>query len=223
MKMDKLILLFLVAFGLLACNSTPPQNTSPPAVSADNEIVMTEGMKISATTGIGTIAINATKGLERAYTWEGETRSVIMSPRKKRWFGSMGLYYPGAGNHWKEHNGIRRGVLEEGQRHFANAENALKWLKMWPECQYRDDGLVVCYSKRPARGQLNVDVWQIYLGGTVSSKFQESAVEAINSMNWPDDVKEIYRSVNYVGGHKPTKLPGSQNEMIKVQYQSEQK
>lgn len=233
MKLVNYIMLLFIASIISSCDSTPSKVSSPPAipvptnvsssatVPVDNEIVMSDGMKIVATTDIGTIEVTATKGLERAYIWEGETRSVIMWPRKKRWFGSMGIYYPGPGNHWKEHNGISRGVLEEGHRHFDNVENALKWLKMWSECHYRDDGLVVCYAKRPDRKQLNVEVWQIYLGGTVPSKFQESAFETIGNMNWPEDVKEAYRSKCYVDGHKPTNLPGSQNEMIKVSYRSE--
>ncbi len=220
MKMAKAILLLILVFVLFSCNSTDPNVSSSTAVPLDNEIVMTDGMKITATTGIGAMAITATKGLERTYTWEGETRSVIMWPRKARWFGSMGIYYPGPGHHWKEHNGINRGVVEEGHRHFNSEESALKWLKWNPSCVYRDDGLVVCYSKW--RNKLNVDVWQIYIGGKVPSKFQESATDVINTMEkWPDDVKVTYKSICYVDGHKPTKLLGNQNEMIKVQYISE--
>lgn len=216
--MVKAIFLLSMALVLFSCDSSTPNISSSSVVPSDNEVVMTDGMRIIATTGIGTIAITATKGLERSYTWEGETRSVIMWPRNARWFGSMGLYYPGPGNHWKEHNGIKRGVLEEGQRHFDNEESALKWLKMWSECHYRDDGLVVCYSKWPDRNQLNVGVWQIYIGGKVPSKFQESAIDAVSGMNWSEDIKKMYKSICYVDGNKPTKLPGSQNDMIEVQH-----
>ncbi len=153
----------------------------------------------------------------RSYTWEGETRSLIMFPRKARWYGSMGVYDAAVGDIWQEHNGIRRGVVDEGQQHFDNEESALEWLKHRYECVYRDDGLVVCYSKTLGRRQLNVDVWQIYLGGTVPSKYQESVYDS-----YPEPMKTQYKnkSIYYVGGHKPAMLPGSRNEMIKVEYPS---
>jgi hypothetical protein len=208
----------LISLLLYSCDFSTSDSPFSPPVPPDNEIVMTDGMQITAATKSGTITITADKGLKRSYTWEGETRSVIMSPRKVRWFGSMGIYYPGPGFHWKEHNGIRRGVLEEGKLYFDNEESALRWLRFQNNCSYTDDGLVVCYSKELSRYQLNVDVWQIYIGGTMPSKFQETATRAIDSMNWPEDIKRARKSISHVDAHKPTKLPGSQNEMIKVQY-----
>lgn len=217
MKPIKFAFLLMMISVLSACLRTTYDFSSPPPVPADNEIVMTEGMKITATTVTGTITITAGKGLMRSYTWEGETRSLIMFPRKARWYGSMGVYDAAVGDIWQEHNGIRRGVVDEGQQHFDNEESALEWLKHRYECVYRDDGLVVCYSKTLGRRQLNVDVWQIYLGGTVPSKYQESVYDS-----YPEPMKTQYKnkSIYYVGGHKPAMLPGSRNEMIKVEYPS---
>lgn len=136
-------------------------------VPARNEIVMTPGMRITATTPVGTITITSGKGLKRCYTWEGATRCVEMEPRRERWYGSLGLYFPGPGSHWKEHNGITRGVVEEGQQHFKTTDEALAWLRdrKYMPLVYRSDGLVVGWGKTPAREQLNVEVWQIYVGG----------------------------------------------------------
>ena len=83
-------------------------------VPPKNEIVMSPGMTITATTPTGAITVTAGRGLKRSYTWEGATRSVEMWPRGERWYGSLGLYYPGPGNHWEAHNGITRGGLQEG-------------------------------------------------------------------------------------------------------------
>lgn len=229
MKILKLILLLIIVLTSLSCRSADKYHLqSPPDVPPDNEVVMSDGMTITVKPGsrihppeyqLESIKITATKGRMRSYTWEGETRSVIMWARGARWFGSMGIYYPGPGYHWKKHNGIRRGVLEEGQRHFDTVESALKWLKWKSSCIYRDDGLVVCHSKYLEK--LNVDIWQIYIGGKVPSKFQESAIDSINSMHkWPEDIKNIYKATCYVGGHKPTKLPGSKNDLIAVEYLS---
>jgi hypothetical protein len=130
------------------------------------ETVMVPGMRITATTSTGTIAITAVDDLTRSYTWEGATRSVEMDPRTERWYGSLGLYFPGPSDHWQEHNGITRGVLEEGQQHFKTTQEALHWIRSrWIPYVYRDDGLVVGWNKTLPRKQLNVEVWQLYVNG----------------------------------------------------------
>jgi hypothetical protein len=138
-----------------------------PEVPKKNEIVMSEGMMITVNTSVGTMKITAGKGSKRSYSWEGATRFVIMLPRHERWYGSLGIYYPGPGNHWKNHKGIRRAVVEEGQQHFVAVDEALKWIdsRAWMPHVYTDDGLVVGWEKTPSRDQLNVDVWQIYING----------------------------------------------------------
>ncbi len=139
-----------------------------------NEVVLFDGDSIKANTSNGIITIAAGKGLKRYYTWGGKTRSVNMIPRTKRWYGSMGLYYPGDGNHWKEHNRITRGVLEEGQQHFNSLAEATKWLKQFDDIVYNDNGLAVRYSQsiKPTLGPgstLFVSVWQIYINGVKPS------------------------------------------------------
>ena len=132
------------------------------------ELVMQPGMTITAVTTTGTIVISAGHGLDRAYAWEGASRAVTLWPRPERWYGSFGAYYPGPGEHWREHNGITRGVLEEGQQHFETEEQALDWLRKqsgYEPTVYRDDGLVVSFGKTLPRRQLDVNVWQIFIHG----------------------------------------------------------
>lgn len=132
-----------------------------------NETVMAPGSRLTATTPVGKIAIDAGQGLRRSYTWDGATRSVEMWPRQERWYGSLGLYYPGPGNHWPEHNGITRGVVEEGQQHFDTVAEAMSWIEeqQWQPLVWTNSGLVVGWGKTPVRKQLNVDVWQVYVDG----------------------------------------------------------
>ncbi len=141
--------------------------TGKEPVPPKNEVVMSPGMRITATTPVGVITVTAVDALTRSYTWEGATRSVEMGPRHERWYGSLGLYYPGPGFHWKEHKGIARAVVEEGQQHFKTAEEAMKWIKSrdWIPFVYRDDGLMVGWGKTLPRKQLNVEVWQILIDG----------------------------------------------------------
>ncbi len=148
-------------------NASEPEAGDGP-IPAGTEVVMAPGSSITAETSTGTITITAGKGLMRSYTWDGATRSVEMGVRKIRWNGSLGLAFPGPGDHWKENNGITRGVLEEGQMRFNTVAEAMQWLggkgKEMP-IVYRNDGLVVGFGKNLSRKQLNVEVWQIYING----------------------------------------------------------
>lgn len=183
-----------------------------PPIPPMNEIVMPANATIEATTPEGKITIKSGKGLKRYYSWDGATRSVVMWPRTERWYGSLGMYYPGPGFHWIGHKGIKRGVVDEGQQHFDTIKEAAEWLnsRSHTDCVYRDDGLAVCYSKNLDRHQLNVDVWQIYLEGKAPSDFQERGDDRI----WVNRKNNIYK----VGGHKPTKLEGSNNALIRTSW-----
>jgi len=141
-----------------------------------NEIVMSPGMEITVRAPTGTMTITARDGLVRAYTWEGATRSVEMIARETRWYGSLGLYYDGPGDHWKAHNGITRGVLDEGQQHFKTTAEAIQWIHTRDDLPlvYRDDGLAVGWNKELPRNQLNVEVWQIYINGSKPHKLPGS-------------------------------------------------
>lgn len=159
---------------------TPDQNAKevdyfPGAGSESNEpipagieVAMADGMVLEASTSVGKIQIEAGPQSKRSYTWEGATRSVIMNHRLgKRWYGSKGLYYPGPGNHWEDHNGIRRGVLEEGQQHFKSVQEFMAWLKerSYMPFVYTNGGLLVGWRKSLERNQLSVEVWQIMIQG----------------------------------------------------------
>jgi hypothetical protein len=183
--------LLIFFFLLPSCVFLSPQTGDD---SLAQEIVMSQGMEIVARNSLGTIKITAGKGLERSYTWEGGTRSVVMKARKEHWGGKLGIYFPGEGQHWTEHNGVTRAVLEEAERHFHSFEEIITFLNDSTRQQYtvyRDDGLVVTWHKEigspPGKGgTLLVNVWQLLLDGK-----------------------------------KPTAIAGSQNENITVRYSAE--
>jgi hypothetical protein len=132
------------------------------------ELVMSEGDTILATTDAGKIEVLAGAGLKRSYTWEGATRTAKLLPREERWDGSFGAYFPGPGEHWKNHNGITRGVLQEGQQHFKDKKSALDWLatrQKWYPTVFTNSGLAVSFGKVAERRQINVEVWQIMIEG----------------------------------------------------------
>ena len=168
--------IFGVASLLVSC--APPSGSS----TAGLELVMPNGSSIEATTKAGTILISAGEGLERSYTWEGATRTTVLEPREKRWKGSLGGYT--ADTDWKIHDGITRLVGGEGQQHFQTASEAMAWIKKRHAFDpggvvYRDDGLLVYFGKSPQREQLNVDVFQIYIGGNKPQRLQGSKNSAV--------------------------------------------
>lgn len=184
-----------------------------------NEVVMPPNATITAKTDSGTITIKSGRGLKRYYTWDGATRSVVMWPRPERWFGSFGIYYPGPGSHWLPVNGISRGVLQEGQQNFDTIEKAETWLKKdCQHCVYNDSGLVVSFFKSPGREQINVDVWQIHIGGKTPSPYKESTYRTENPAEKlskaAEEYEARYRRNYYIDGEKPTKLSGSNNSDI---------
>ncbi len=162
--------LALICAALSSCQRTKTDaEIGDGPIPAKNEVVMSPDSTIVATTNTGTISIKAGKGLKRSYTWDGATRSVEMWPRTERWYGSLGMYFPGPGNHWMPHKGISRAVVEEGQQHFKTVDEAMKWIagpdQQWAPLVYRNDGLAVGWRKELSRSQLNVDVWQIFIDG----------------------------------------------------------
>src|SRR6266700_5758620 len=60
--------------------------THAPKPGVTNEMVMSPGMSITASTREGIIKIAAGEDFKRSYTWDGETRSVTLWPR---WSGGM--------------------------------------------------------------------------------------------------------------------------------------
>lgn len=163
----KAVVLFLSLVALhgyaLADDPKPRAGRLP----AGCEVAMSPGMRITATTPVGTIAITAIDELTRSYTWDGATRAVEMSPRPARFFGSLGLFHYAEGEHWRDHHGIARCHTDEGQQDFGTVEEVMKWSKErdWLTFVYRDDGLMVGWNKFLGGKTLHVEVWQIFIAG----------------------------------------------------------
>jgi hypothetical protein len=155
--------------------SKSPTELNKQAISRatpEQEMVMTKGMVITAETPEGNIEIVADDDYMRTYSWDDCTRTQTLFPRKERWYGSLGAYFPGPNPSWKFCEGIDGSLLEEGQMHFSTASEAISWINSGSKFEkgsavYKNDGLLVSFSKsiHPSgkTGVLKVSVWQILI------------------------------------------------------------
>lgn len=164
------------------------------------EVVMTKGMQITATTDEGTIKVLAGEGFERIYMWNDCIRKVEHWPRKERWYGSKGIYFPGPGFHWKDCNGVKRAVVEEGQQHFGNTDEALEWIKKrrFMDYVHTHDGLMVGWHIE--EHTLSCEVWQIMIGGEKPAQLEGSEDTKISiSFLGEDDIDEFSKGLEEEG------------------------
>ncbi|WP_367874244.1 hypothetical protein [Luteolibacter sp. Populi] len=132
--------------------------------AAEPEVAMRPGQKVTVPGSEGELVVAALKGWERSYTWKGETRKLVMIPREEEWMGSKGLYYPGPGEHWKEHDGITRAVVEEGIQRFKTLAALKQWFlteRKFMKYHHVAEGTIAGWSTNRQRKQLNCQVWKI--------------------------------------------------------------
>ena len=170
-------ILFIV-FTLISCNKATPVSTkvAPKNSVVAVDLVLNSGDKVVANTDEGIIEIVAGKGLSRTYTWDGASRSVDLWARKEPWMGALGGYYPGPGEHWREHKGITRCVTRESVMRFETAEAFYEWINglKWARCVYTNDGLVVGWMRNYPRKQLSVELYQVLINGEKPKELKNS-------------------------------------------------
>ncbi|MCA8945585.1 MAG: hypothetical protein KDB29_05120 [Planctomycetes bacterium] len=134
----------------------------------DENAVLAKGDVFEIRNEHGTLGITANSNRKRTFTWDGASRSVFMKSRKTPWYGGMGLYWPGPGDHWEDHKGVTRAVITEEQRDFVDEAEFRAWLadqEEWYDAKYTLDGIIAGWSINNERNQLNVEVWRITVGG----------------------------------------------------------
>ena len=159
---------------------------APLAACAEPELVLREGVRLTATTSRGVISVVAGAGVARTYEWDGCSLAASMEVRSSRWFGSLGIYDAAWSFGWPFNifricKGVSRTVVQEGQLHFADANAAEEWIRRYAKdspAVWSNDGLLVQWSVKSEREQLNVDVWQI----CVSNQYPKQLAGATDAM-----------------------------------------
>lgn len=178
-NLKSLLIMIFLSFQLVSCGLANQIN-----VKNNNETVMLPGESIAVENANGRLIITAGKNYLRSFSWVGATRSIIAWPRKQRWNGSLGIYYPGEGNNWKEHDGITRLVFEEGILNFDSLASLLEYIEKYEDkskLTYNDYGLFVFWDKnKGAGGTLNVMLLQLVINGKKPNGLPGSHNEKIN-------------------------------------------
>lgn len=165
--MRNVVVFGLALFVVVGCSKLSPDK--PASVDEpDPNAVLRVGDVFEFRNGNGTMTISADSNRKRTYSWDGASRSVEMESRKQPWYGALGLYFPGPGDHWAEHNGITRGVLQEQTRDFATSDEFMAWFKdrqEWYDARCSPNGIVAGWSIELSRNQLNVELWRVTIAG----------------------------------------------------------
>lgn len=155
-----------------------------------NEVVLCPGASIAVTVGDAPFSIASTGQLDRQVTTGGVERKIRLIPRTERWFGSLGLYNPGAGA-----AGIHV-IMEEGVQHFSALEDLQYWLQSEQRrlpIEFTADGLVVAasFQARPPgvsvgpESAMIVEVWQLLVNGKPPSNLVGAHRERFNNIRLP--------------------------------------
>jgi hypothetical protein len=158
MKLPFISISSLFTVTVIGCNSIP---------NSAIESVLSEGMKITATTPSGKVVIEGKKGFARAYSGDGWSMNSTLIPRPTRWYGSLGLYDP-AGSSSK----YGRLIVDEGRQFFSSESEALRYMKAlsgyFEKLIYNNSGLVIAYKVIDMKGgepTRSLTIWQFYING----------------------------------------------------------
>jgi hypothetical protein len=181
----------LFAIAILATTNSCTKDQLHSIQSPAKETVMRTGMKICAENISQEICILAKSDLDREISFDSITRRVTLIPRKERWYGKLGLYFPGSGNHWENHKGITRCIVNESELHFKEMADLLVFVNdpsNLDKSVYRNDGLYVSWytsvkTDQSSGGYLSLSIYQLL-----------------------------------IDGEKPKAIPGSRDEMIMINY-----
>jgi hypothetical protein len=221
----------VLAFFLCGCSSSLSNKTE----KINTENVMTKGMRITfVNDDYGKMTITAGQNYQRCYDWKDGKRCIQLKPKSERDTDGLGLDCFG---NIKPVGWLTKVRIREGQQHFDNIDEAAAWLnslsfikgisKMYV---WNNTGLVTGWriyipdTWFGTRMELQVDIWQIYIGGTELSKYQCKKTPRIRvlgdaDLNAADKLaREINKKPVMTGGHKPSGLPGSQDDKITVEH-----
>ena len=128
--------------------------------------VLSRGQSVEAHNRNGTIRISYITPVKRKFDWDGKSKVIKMIPREEAFDRKLGLYEPAEA--WGLNLFETRLVVQESTIDFDNYHQIYASLKQSSavlDWVYTSDGLVVGFGRTPSRKQINIDLWQLLIGG----------------------------------------------------------
>ncbi|MCP3940324.1 MAG: hypothetical protein GY710_02440 [Desulfobacteraceae bacterium] len=185
------------------------------------DLVMKDGMSITINNpDCFSLTVTAGKNLLRSYTWNDGTRSVKLIPRKTKWYGAFGAYYPGSGFHWKMHDGINRLLADEAIVDYKSYEHLLCAISSEnDECKnkYHQEVTNFDFTNFDFENTLPLSLYSDKCRGYTS----DGLFVSVKKAKGPGTGGTLYVTINQITlNGKPVKsLPGSSDDRIKITYQ----
>ena len=197
-----------VATFVALCGMAVPEHSSDsplvPISAASNiptESVLSDGMKISASTPSGKILIEGKKGFTRVYSGDSWSKTSTLIPRSTRWYGSLGLYDPADSD--SMHGRL---LVDEGRQFFSSESEALRYMQSLSEyygnLTYNNSGLVIAYKVIDIEGgepTRSLTLWQFYINGKKPSTLQGAVDQnlKINGGDTPETATPFPAKIGY--------------------------
>lgn len=167
-----------VATFAVLCGMSSPQQASntqvAPASNIPTESVLSDGMRISASTSSGKILIEGINGFTRVYSGDNWSITSTLIPRTTRWYGSLGLYDPASSS--SMHGRL---LVDEGKQFFTSESEALRYMQYlsgyYGKLTYNNSGLVIAYKVIDIEGgepTRSLTIWQFYINGKKPTKLR---------------------------------------------------
>jgi len=190
-----LCFLFFAVMIFHACAMSPETSSlvSSPGVIA--KPVLAEGTKITITSELGSIIISAGKNNERTFSLDDDEKRSFLLKKDNSLMADVGVYSPVRGKSAKLHDRLVRVGLEESLLSYHTLNEPIDFL--WKQ-KFEKPGY---------------DVETIYTDSGLVVQLSKYI-----KRDKPEPPLHINIWQVYVMGEKPVKMPGSQNEKIKVNY-----
>ena len=163
------------------------------------------------------ITIAAGDGLKRNYTWNGITSSAILIPRREKWYGAFGAYFPGNADLWHRQDRVNNLIADEAILNFTSYEQLL--------CAISSIDGNNCRTKYYVIKDGNFDfentMTMALESNSCSAYTDDGLYVSAKTADGPGNGRTLYATIYrlQVNGKYVHNLPNSSNQRIKITHQ----
>jgi hypothetical protein len=204
-------ILLVILYCICGCTSLTTAGVSV------TDTVLDKGMIISLDSPeCLSINIAAGDGLERHYTWNGITSSTNLIPRREKWYGALGAYFPGNAELWNRQDHVYRLIANEAVINYTSYEQLLCAISSKDNnCQAR------YYVMKEGKLDLENTMTMALESNSCSAYTNDGLYVSAKTADGPGNGRTLYAIIYrlLVNGESVHNLPNSSNQRIKITYQ----